>query len=352
MPDLSTADAYDYELPEELIAQFPTGERDASRLLVIDRHSATFTHAQVRDLPDFLNASDCLVVNDSRVVPARLIGTRTRTGGRWEGLFLSREADGGWTLIGQTRGRLQAGETVTVPAHDPTIPPLQIELQARLEGGTWRARPLSDRDHWQLLDDYGALPLPPYIRHGDEQPEDRQRYQTVYASEPGSAAAPTAGLHLTDDLLQRCQAAGISTGRVTLHVGLGTFRPVSVQNLAEHQMHSEWCRLSADTANQLQQVRSAGGRIVAVGTTSLRTLETAIPVAGWQAWAGQSRLFIYPPYQFQAVDALLTNFHLPKSTLLMLVSAFAGYDLVRAAYTAAIQERYRFFSYGDAMLIL
>jgi len=194
--------------------------------------------------------------------------------------------------------------------------------------------------------------LPPYIRHGQEAAGDRERYQTVYADAPGSVAAPTAGLHFTPELLAECAARGIGTARVTLHVGLGTFRPVNVEDLRQHAMHAEWCSVSGETMATLQQTRQRGGRIVSVGTTSLRTLESAVRTAGWTGWQGESRLFIYPPYEFQAVDALLTNFHLPKSTLLMLVSAFAGYELTREAYQAAIAERYRFFSYGDAMLVV
>lgn len=352
MPELHELAAYDYELPPELIAQHPAAQRDASRLLVVRRAEQSLELATIRDLPDLLQTGDALVLNDSRVVPARLIGVRTGTGGKWEGLFLGRLPDGDWKLIGQTRGRLQTGETVTIPHPQAGDAPLVLTLLDRLDGGAWRARPHSDNETFALLDIYGGLPLPHYIHQGLEQPGDRERYQTVYAREPGSAAAPTAGLHLTEALLERCQQRGIGTTRVTLHVGLGTFRPVNVKDVREHQMHAEWCQVPEETARQLSQVRERGQRVVAVGTTSLRTLETAVPMVGWQAWSGESRLFVYPPYQFQAVDALLTNFHLPKSTLLMLVSAFAGYELTRAAYQMAIASRLRFFSYGDAMLIL
>jgi S-adenosylmethionine:tRNA ribosyltransferase-isomerase len=292
------------------------------------------------------------VLNDSRVVPARLKGVRTETGGRWEGLFLSVGSDGFWRVIGQTRGYLRIGETVTISASRKPAEALRLKLLSREEDGVWVMQPDPPGEPFALLDQFGSVPLPPYIRHGQEAAGDRERYQTVYAATPGSAAAPTAGLHFTPELLANCTWQGIRAARVTLHVGLGTFRPVNVDNLREHVMHAEACTVSAETMDQLQQTRAQGGRIIAVGTTSLRTLETAVGAAGWSAWQGESRLFVFPPYEFQAVDGLLTNFHLPKSTLLMLVSALAGYELTRSAYRAAIAERYRFFSYGDAMLVL
>ena len=352
MPDLTRLDTYDYELPPELIAQAPLAERDSSRLLVIDRAAGTFQHRTMRDFPDLLQPADCLVLNDSRVVPARLTGRRIRTGGRWEGLYLGLLPEGDWKLIGQTRGRLEPGEQVTIPAPDSSGEDLSVLLVERLDGGMWRARPLIAAPVFTLLERFGSVPLPSYIHHGTEEPGDRERYQTVYATAPGSAAAPTAGLHFTPELLERCHNRGIERAQVTLHVGLGTFRPVNVDDIREHQMHAETCSATPATMQRLQQIRQAGGRVLAVGTTSLRTLETAHAANAWQGWSGESRIFIYPPYEFGVVNALLTNFHLPKSTLLMLVSAFAGYDLVRAAYAEAIRERYRFFSYGDAMLIL
>jgi S-adenosylmethionine:tRNA ribosyltransferase-isomerase len=379
MPPLDRLSAYDYDLPAELIAQKPLAERTDARLLVVDRSTGTWQHRRISDLPGLLVPGDCLVLNDSRVVPARLQGFRTQTGGRWEGLFLGVAADGVWRVIGQTRGHLRTGETITVPpsrlaatrsgALGWDAPPVEnaplrvaakrtgdealvLRLVRRDEGGVWSMEPVGGGEPFALLEQFGTVPLPPYIRHGQEAVGDRERYQTVYAASPGSVAAPTAGLHFTPDLLSACAARGIQTTKVTLHVGLGTFRPVNVEDLREHVMHAEWCTAPAQTMATLQQTRERGGRIVSVGTTSLRTLETAVHSAGWSSWQGESRLFIYPPYEFQTVDALLTNFHLPKSTLLMLVSAFAGYDLIRAAYAAAIAERYRFFSYGDAMLIV
>lgn len=352
MPPLTHIDAYDYVLPPELIAQQPPAQRDGGRLMVIDRAAQSIRHHQIRDLPEFLRPRDCLVLNNSRVVPARLEGFRTRTGGKWEGLFLGLTPNRHWKLIGQTRGRLEVGETITLRPPSETAATLLLELCERGSEGVWVWRPQSDGDVWELLDRFGTIPLPPYISRTENQPEDRERYQTTYAQAPGSVAAPTAGLHFTPELLERCREKGIDRAEVTLHVGLGTFRPVSVTDIREHVMHPEWCTLSAETAAKLQHVHKTGGRIVAVGTTALRTLETAVSANGWNGWEGESRLFITPPYEFRAVDVLLTNFHLPKSTLLMLVSALAGYELMRAAYAAAVAERYRFFSYGDAMLIL
>jgi len=353
MTEFTRLASYDYELPPELIAQHPPEQRDAARLLVVDRQRQAIELGFIRELPERLSAGDCLVMNDSRVVPARLVGYRTATGGRWEGLFLGLATTGHWRLIGQTRGRLQAGETLTIPATRPEGDTLTLQLDERLDGGQWSVLPHSEDSCWDLLDRFGSVPLPPYIRHSHAEAEDRERYQTVYAAAPGSVAAPTAGLHFTPELLNRCRLRGIERAQVTLHVGLGTFRPVSVDDIREHQMHAEWCSILPETAAAWQKTRQQGGRIVAVGTTSLRTLETAAEtLSAGQGWEGESRIFIYPPFQFRSVDALLTNFHLPKSTLLMLVCAFGGYDLIRRAYDIAVAERFRFFSYGDAMLIL
>lgn len=352
MPDLTDLAAYDYTLPPELIAQHPVEPRDAARLMVVDRRRGSLQHRTIRELPELLSPGDCLVLNTSRVVPARLVGVRTLTGGHWEGLFLGLEPGGSWKLIAQTRGRIQAGETVTIPHRDAGRKPLVLRLFARGEGGTWLATAEDPRDPLALLDEYGHVPLPPYIRQGTEVPSDRERYQTVYAATPGSAAAPTAGLHFTAELLQRSRERGISQAHVTLHVGLGTFRPVNSSDIRSHEMHKEWCELPPETAVQIQEVKQAGRRVIAVGTTSLRTMETAARESTGDGWQGESQLFIYPPYEFRSVDALLTNFHWPKSTLLMLVCAFAGYELALEAYRTAIAERYRFYSYGDAMLIL
>ncbi len=374
MRDLARLDAYDYSLPEDLIAQEPLAERDASRLMVVRRADSTISHQWMRDLPDLLAPGDCLVLNNSRVLPARLNGLRTATGGKWEGLFLSVAENGNWRLIGQTRGRLNDGETVTIPAVESTenVPPLELRLTDREADGVWQMAPLTSNCGQTtdvdaalvgpsaarnlqaaicLLERYGTMPLPPYIERKPSA-SDRDRYQTTYAREPGSVAAPTAGLHFTPELLARCRERGIETAEVTLHVGLGTFRPVSAVDLSQHVMHAEFCEISSETAAKLAEIRRRGGRVVAVGTTSARTLEAAVSQAGWQGWRGETRIFIRPPHEFLAVDALLTNFHLPKSTLLMLVSALAGVDLIRTAYAEAVARRYRFFSYGDAMLIV
>lgn len=349
--ELST---YSYELPEELIAKEPAEERDGARLLVLDRAAQSIEHHAIRDLPDLLRAGDRLVLNDTRVVPARLIGFRSATGGKWEGLFLSRADDDSWRMISQTRGRIVPGETITLTSiHDPECtPPLDVRLESRNSDGVWTARPDSDDDAFALLQQYGTVPLPPYMQQKVARDSDWERYQTTYAETPGSVAAPTAGLHFTPELLSNCCQRGIDHSRVTLHVGIGTFRPISVDKLDEHDMHSEWCTLSDSTASELRQTRQDGGRIVSVGTTSVRTLETASRSGSIEAWAGETDLFIRPPYEFQAIDCLLTNFHLPKSTLLVLVCALAGTEFVKEAYRIAVEERYRFFSYGDAMLVL
>ena len=347
---------YDYELPEELIATEPLPERDASRLLVLDRHTGQIQHRGIRDLPELLVPGDCLVLNDTRVLPARLIGERAKTGGKWEGLHLDQSQNGDWRLIGQTRGYLTAGEQVLVfplgEAVDESIDALRLTLLDREPDGVWRMQPDPPGDVVDLLQQFGTMPLPPYLHRKIARDSDWQRYQTTYAEQPGSVAAPTAGLHLTESLLAAIHQRGIDIVRVTLHVGLGTFRPIGTQRLSEHQMHSEWCEITAATVRQIQVARQRGGRIVAVGTTSVRTLETASTDGALKPWRGPTNLFIRPPYQFRGVDALLTNFHWPRSTLIVLVSTFAGVDSIRAAYAAAIRERYRFYSYGDAMLIV
>lgn len=353
-PGIDDLDTYSYELPEELIAKEPPEQRDGARLLVLNRAEQTIRHQTIRDLPSLLRSGDRLVLNDTRVVPARIIGYRTATGGKWEGLFLRRGEGQDWHFISQTRGRLLTGETVTLTSiHDPDgTPPLEVKLVERDDDGVWRAEPDSDIDAFELLQKYGTVPLPPYMQRKVAADSDWERYQTTFAATPGSVAAPTAGLHFTPELLAECGERGIDHSRVTLHVGIGTFRPISVEQLSKHDMHSEWCELSENTANQLRQTKSAGGRVVSVGTTSVRTLETAARSGTIEAWSGETNLFIRPPYQFQGIDCLLTNFHLPKSTLLVLVCALAGTEFAKEAYRVAVKERYRFFSYGDAMLIL
>ena len=348
---MTKIDTYDYELPEELVAQFPLSQRTDARLLVIDRSSGTIEHYHIRDLPQILNTTDTLVFNDTRVVPARLTGFRTKTKGRWNGLFLAVDEGGIWHVMSKTRGRLEPGETVTL-VDRAACPRLVLRLLKRLDDGTWLAKPEVDRDYLEVLDEIGRVPLPHYIRGGEMTPNDQSTYQTVFAQHPGAVAAPTAGLHFTEPLLNEMKLRGIKNEYVTLHVGLGTFRPVTAGQVEEHEMHQEWGNLPEDVAERLRGCRAAGARLVAVGTTSVRVLETAAQQGRLMGWQGQTDLFIRPPYAFRAVDALLTNFHLPKSTLLVLVRTFGGEDLIQRAYAMAIQERYRFFSYGDAMLIL
>jgi len=347
---------YDYDLPAELIAQEPLPNRSDARLLVVDRSTQSFQHRHIRDLPEFLQPQDCLVLNDTKVVPARLVGKRTRTGGHWEGLFLQPAMPNFWQIIGKTRGKMQVGETVQLhsPDGDNNV---QIEFVAKNEDGTWTVKPLETTDGRRqtvadlaLLDQIGWTPIPPYIRGGKPLAYDKERYQTVYAAHSGSIAAPTAGLHLTPELLEAIKQKGTATASVTLHVGMGTFKPITADNIDNHPMHSEWCSLSAESAMILQQCRKHIGRIVAVGTTSVRTLESASDSLA--PFDGTTSLFIRPPYHFRNVDVLLTNFHFPKSTLLILVRTFGGDELIREAYQEAIREKYRFFSYGDAMLIL
>jgi len=383
---VSSADLYDYELPRELIAQEPLADRAAARLLVLCRAEGTIEHRQIRDLPGILAAGDLLVVNDTRVVPARLVGRRMQTGGHWEGLLLrtaGHEAGGrstgsgaapstadtaavrpgDWVLLAQTRGRPAVGERIMlVDRQDRDA--IEIHLVGRAAGGAWVARiadaasgaeaPPADVVE-AILGRVGRVPLPGYIRGGREGPGDADRYQTVFARAAGSAAAPTAGLHFTNDLLARLAAHGIGRAAVTLHVGLDTFRPITAAAVDEHPMHTEWCECPPETAAAVAATRAAGGRgrVVAVGTTAVRTLETAARATGEvTAWRGPTDLFIRPGFEFRAVDCLLTNFHMPRTTLMVLVATFASRELIARAYAEAIRERYRFLSYGDAMLIL
>ncbi|MAT15211.1 MAG: tRNA preQ1(34) S-adenosylmethionine ribosyltransferase-isomerase QueA [Planctomyces sp.] len=357
---METISDYDYTLPERLIAAAPPEDRTAARLMVIRRETGAIEHRGIRDLPQLLTPGDCLVLNNTRVIPAKLHGYRTSTGGKWEGLYLGQAEGGDWRVIGQTRGKLQPGETISLVPGDiegvddtTAIPPLELELiERRPEEGSWVMRPRSDRGFLELLDEYGSVPLPPYIKRDEEKSFDRERYQTTYAKQPGSVAAPTAGLHFTPELLEECRACGIAVGWVTLHVGLGTFRPVKVEQLSDHQMHAEWCEVPEETVSMIRRTKESDGNVVAIGTTTVRTLESASQSGSLQPWAGETDLFIRPPYRFKTVDQLVTNFHLPKSTLLVLVSTLAGHELIRRAYAQAMEQEYRFFSYGDAMLIL
>jgi len=348
---MSELDRYFYELPPGLIAQTPPVVRSDARLMLVDRAGQTLQHRHIRDLPEILSPGDCLVINDTRVVPARLLGRRKLTGGRWEGLFLSAQPDGEWKLLCKTRGKLAPGEAVAL--HDAQgEDSLDLTLRAKLPGGVWLAKPNTTEDPWAALERVGRVPLPHYVERGEPTAADRRRYQTVYARTPGAVAAPTAGLHFTDELLGQLIDRGLFLVRLTLHVGPGTFRPITAETLSEHRMHFEAGALIAPAVERIQQCRAAGGRVVAVGTTSVRVLETAAADGELRPWSGETDLFIRPPYRFSAVDALLTNFHLPRTTLLVLVRTFGGDDLVMRAYAEAIRERYRFYSFGDAMLIL
>jgi len=349
---MTELDRYDYELPKELIAQHPPTRRTDARLMLVDRGRNELSHFHIRDLPELLRPDDGLVLNNSRVILAQLVGRRPTTGGRWQGLFLDHDGAGNWNLLCKSRGKLHEGEDIELLDREGQ-PAARLRLIAKQEGGSWIARPNSEGDPYALLDRVGRVPLPHYIRHGNMVDDDLQRYQTVYAESPGSVAAPTAGLHFTPELLQRLERRGLEIARVTLHVGIGTFRQVTAERLDDHLMHSERGTVDQATAARLQAIRARRGRIVAVGTTTVRLLESAAAQAGpLNPWSGDTNLFIRPPYTFQAVDALLTNFHLPRSTLLILVRTFGGDALIRRAYSEAIAEEYRFFSYGDAMLIV
>jgi S-adenosylmethionine:tRNA ribosyltransferase-isomerase len=339
-------DAFDFHLPDDLIAQHPVEPRDASRLMVVRRSTGTVEHRVFRELPDLLDTGDVLVRNNTKVVPARLVGRRESTGGVWEGLFLRVLPGGLWEVLGKTRGRPMPGEWIIVGQG------LRLELVGKDESGRWSVRPDSGEGPVALLDRHGVVPLPPYIRKGVAGPGDRERYQTVFAEVDGSVAAPTAGLHFTENVFRHLEERGIDRIDVTLHVGMGTFRPIEAERIEDHALHAEWAGLDADAADRLKRAKEQGGRVVAVGTTSARTLETAARHGEIEPFEGETALYIRPGHEFRAVDALLTNFHLPRSSLLVLVAALAGYDLMRRAYDEAIRARYRFYSYGDAMLIL
>ncbi|MCE9546474.1 MAG: tRNA preQ1(34) S-adenosylmethionine ribosyltransferase-isomerase QueA [Planctomycetia bacterium] len=294
---------------------------------------------------------DCLVLNDTQVLPARLVGQRALTGGRWQGLFLSADENGFWQLLGKTRGKVATGEKILL-LDDQMHEDVSLTLLKRLDEGGWLALPDSDELAVEILTRIGRVPLPHYIRDGQMRQGDQERYQTVYAKHPGAVAAPTAGLHFTNELLRKLGDRRIATAYVTLHVGLDTFRPIKATTLADHRMHSEWGTIEPEAVDTIRERRANGGRIIAVGTTSVRVLESASAEGNLEPWTGTTDLFIRPPYQFRAVDALLTNFHLPRTTLLVLVRTFGGDKLIEQAYREAIEQQYRFYSYGDAMLIM
>ncbi|MBE6934842.1 MAG: tRNA preQ1(34) S-adenosylmethionine ribosyltransferase-isomerase QueA [Ruminococcaceae bacterium] len=332
-----------YDLPEELIAQTPLLARDTSRLLVLDRESGGLAHKHFYDVIDYLNSGDCLVMNDSRVLPARLLGQRP-TGGAVEILLLRDLGDKKWECLCKPGRKMQQGSEVIFGDGELTATVVSV-----LEDGNRVVEFHYDGIFLEVLERLGKMPLPPYIK---AELQDQERYQTVYSRAPGSAAAPTAGLHFTDDLLEKIRQKGIRTAFVTLHVGLGTFRPVKAEEIAEHHMHSELCMMSRETAEILNTTRAEGGRIICVGTTSCRTLESLANADGsFTAGSKWTDIFIYPGYSFKVMDGLITNFHLPESTLVMLVSAFAGRENVLHAYAEAVKEKYRFFSFGDAMYI-
>jgi S-adenosylmethionine:tRNA ribosyltransferase-isomerase len=335
-------DDFDYQLPYDRIAQRPAQPRDSSRLLLLDRASGRLEHHTFHQLPDLLRPGDALVLNETRVRPVRLHGRKTDGGGKVELLLLEKQTDVRWQAMVGGSG-LRPGRRIALANG------LQAEVVDQLEG----PRRLIEFTHpvEPVLDELGEMPLPPYIHEPLQHPDD---YQTVFAQQPGSAAAPTAGLHFTPELLERLAGAGVSLVRLTLHVGMDTFAPVKTENPAEHPIHTEWCELTPEAAMQLERLRQAGDRIVAVGTTSVRTLETAARSKGSQLgpWSGPTDLFILPGFTFQVVDAMITNFHLPRSSLLMLVSAFAGRQRILDAYQSAIDHGYRFYSFGDAMLIV
>lgn len=342
---------FDYDLPPELIAQQPAAERTDARMLVIRRATGTLEHSRVSAIADYLRRGDLLVVNNTKVIPARIYGVKTATGGAVELLLLESLGGDVWLSLCRASHQPKAGTTLLLANGR-----IRAEVLRQGEAGRIELRLIPDAPLYDVLEEEGEVPLPPYIKReacDDRRNSDAARYQTVYASQPGAVAAPTAGLHFTPALLATLAAAGIGKAEVTLHVGIGTFRPVSVDDVHEHRMDEERYEISASAAAAINATRDGGGRVAAVGSTSVRTLETMMHHEGRiAAGNGRSDLFIYPPYEFRAVDAMLTNFHLPRSTLLMMVSAFAGMDLIRHAYQEAIRERYRFFSYGDCMLML
>ncbi|WP_287478310.1 tRNA preQ1(34) S-adenosylmethionine ribosyltransferase-isomerase QueA [Anaerostipes sp.] len=340
---MKTSDFY-YDLPEELIAQDPLEDRSSSRLLTLDKETGEICHEVFRNIKNYLKPGDCLVLNNTKVIPARLIGAKEETGGKVEVLLLKRKQDNVWETLVKPGKKARPGARISFGDGMLTGEVLEV-----VDEGNRLIRFEYEGIFEEVLDQLGLMPLPPYITH---QLKDKNRYQTVYAKYDGSAAAPTAGLHFTEELLQQIREMGVKIAWVTLHVGLGTFRPVKVEDVQEHHMHSEFYRIEEEDARLINETRAAGGRIISVGTTSTRTLESVADEDGTvRAKSGWTDIFIYPGYQFKVIDGLITNFHLPESTLLMLVSALAGRENILHAYEVAVKERYRFFSFGDAMFI-
>ncbi|MBQ2288529.1 MAG: tRNA preQ1(34) S-adenosylmethionine ribosyltransferase-isomerase QueA [Lachnospiraceae bacterium] len=340
---MKTSDFY-YDLPEELIAQDPLAERSSSKLMILDRASGQIEHKIFKDIMDELHPEDCLVINDTKVIPARLHGVKEDTGAHIEVLLLKRKSDSLWETLVRPGKKARPGARISFG--DGLLVGEVLDV---VEEGNRLIRFEYDGIFEEVLDQLGEMPLPPYITH---KLQDKNRYQTVYAKHEGSAAAPTAGLHFTEELLQKIQEKGIRIARVTLHVGLGTFRPVKVEDVNDHHMHSEFYMVSQEAADIINETKRNGGRVISVGTTSTRTLESVADENGWiKETSGWTEIFIYPGYKFKCIDALITNFHLPESTLLMLVSALADKEMILKAYETAVAERYRFFSFGDAMFI-
>ena len=341
---MKTSD-FNFELPPELIAQTPLDRRDASRLLVLDRSTGAWEHRHFFDRPSYLRPGDCLILNDSRVLPARLLGHRLPGGGACEVLLLIDRGNKTWECLVRPGKRMRVGAKLSFGDGE-----LTAEVVEELPGGNRLVRFDYEGIFLEVLDRLGKMPLPPYIK---AELQDKERYQTVYSRVTGSAAAPTAGLHFTKELLRQIQDMGVKIGYVTLHVGLGTFRPVKEDEITDHEMHSEYCVIPQETADLINETKRGGGRVICVGTTSCRTVESWAAEDGTMtASAGWTNIFIYPGYRFKVLDGLITNFHLPESTLIMLVSALAGREHILAAYEEAVREKYRFFSFGDAMLIL
>ena len=341
---MKTSDFF-YDLPEELIAQDPLEDRTASRLLVLNRETGAVEHKIFSDVIDYLNVGDCLVINNTRVIPARLIGEKEGTGGKVEVLLLKRKVNDVWETLVKPGKKLRPGAKIIFGDGR-----LRAEVLEVVEEGNRLVKFYYEGIFEEILDSLGEMPLPPYITH---KLEDKEMYQTVYAKFDGSAAAPTAGLHFTKELLNKIEEKGIKIASITLHVGLGTFRPVKVDDVNNHHMHTEWYEVNAEAADIINETKRNGGRVICVGTTSCRTIESVADENGYmKAKTGETDIFIYPGYKFKVMDGLITNFHLPESTLVMLVSAFAGKENVLAAYETAVKERYRFFSFGDAMILI
>ena len=340
---MKTSDFY-YDLPQELIAQTPIEKRDTSRLMTLNRTTGEVGHHHFYELPDFLRPGDCLILNDSRVLPARLLGQRLPGGGACEVLLLTDKGDKTWECLVRPGRKMRTGAKLSFGNGE-----LTAEVVGEVEGGNRLVRFDYEGIFLEVLEHLGKMPLPPYIK---EELRDKERYQTVYSKVLGSAAAPTAGLHFTPELLEKIAAKGVGVGYVTLHVGLGTFRPVKEEEITDHEMHSEFCTVPLETAELINKTKANGGRVICVGTTSCRTLESWAAEDGhMEPKSGWTNIYIYPGYRFRVMDGLVTNFHLPESTLIMLVSAFAGREHVLEAYEQAVKERYRFFSFGDAMFI-